>query len=215
MIQTLPNIIEEIIATPSGGIITDEVKLDNPYIESLVHEYRAKALVDMWANRRVKRINPLWLQQCVLEYSKDLQEDECFVKFVCPATIRLDNKTDGMLYVGTIEGNCPYDKVSTRAELSDILNHRITKNNVVSLYSDGLIEIWNNPLCESVRIDGIFNVPTEVPTYNKWKDPYPISPDLLVTMKNMLFQIETSKTIVVHSDKISDSTDTRELIKTK
>lgn len=214
--MTLIEGIEEVIRTPSGGIITDEGKLDEDHIEGLIHSVRATAIKENWLNPRTKgRINPLWLQQCNLVFNKDLQEDECFVKFACPSTISLDKKHDGMFYIGTIDGNCAYTKVNSRAELSDLLNHRITKDKVYALYSDGYLEIWNSPLCEEVRFDGIINIPTEVPTYNKWKDIYPITSDLWVMMKDILFKTETQKVIVVPSDKISDSQESRELIKTR
>lgn len=214
--MTLPEGIEEIIRTPSGGIITDESKLDKAYIESLIHSVRAIAIKNFWIDPKTKgRINSQWLQQYICEYSKDLQEDDCFVKFVCPVTISLDKKTDGAFYIGTIDGNCAYTKVNSRAELSDLMKHRITKDRVYALYSDGYIEIWNNPICEEVRFDGIIRIPTEVPTYNKWIDPYPISGDLWAIMKTMLFQEETKQTIIIPSDKIPDSAETRELIKIK
>jgi len=200
--MTLLEITEEIIRTDSGGgVITDENKLDSDFIQSLVHEYRGKAIWDSW--QRTKRINSLWTQQFIPEFEEALQESSDFTKFACPPVISLDDKRDGFLYIGTVDGDFSFRKVTSRADLANKNRHRFTKKRPKALYSDGFLEIHGN--IEEVRVDGIFANPTDIPTYNAEFDNYPISDDILVLMKALLFQTQTSIIDRKPADVISDS----------
>ena len=200
--MTLLEITEEVIRTDSGGgIITDENKLDSDFIQSLVHEYRAKAIWDSW--QRTRRINPVWTQQFIPEFEPDLQESKDFVKFTCPSVVSLDDKRDGFLYIGTIEGDFAFRKVISRADLANKNRHRFTKKRPKALYSDGFLEIHGN--IREIKVDAIFSNPTDIPTYNIEFDNYPISDDILVLMKAILFQTQTSVIESKTADVISDS----------
>jgi hypothetical protein len=45
-------------------------------------------------------------------------------------------------------------------------------------------------MLEEIRVDAIFLNPTEVKTYNKLKDDYPINNELVPEMQKLLFQYE-------------------------
>lgn len=204
----LKEIGESLIRTVSAALKTDEDRYEPDFVDDLVHTYRAKAIWEIW--RVSKRLNPIWTQQFIAEFSQDLQDDDCLVRFVCPPAISLDNKRDGFLYIGTIQGNEAYRKVISRAGLANADQHRITKLNgrlTKALYSDGFLEIYGKPLIRDVRVDGIFANPTDVPAFNPAFDPYPLDDNTLTIMKNLLIQAEMVPMASAQPDMISDSND--------
>lgn len=190
--MTLQEIIDIFIRIPSGGVLTQENRYDDLFIESAVHRVRSTAIFAYW--QKTKRINPIWTQQFVPVFNEALQEDDlCKVIFPCPAPVNLDEQMDGFLYIGTEDGNCPYRKVVSRAELANANKHRsikITKDIVKVLYSDGNLEVYGNTDLKKIRVDGIFQNPTLIPTYNRDIDPYPVDEALIDMMKNIYYQTE-------------------------
>jgi hypothetical protein len=184
----LKEIADEIIRAKEGGISVDESKYDLAYLYSLIHQARAQAIFMQW--QKVKRINVAWTQRFDCTFVPDLQDNDCCVKFECPAPITLDNKMDGFLYIGSIDWNCAYRKVESRAKLASFEKYRYTKgNNFLAkvIYSDGFIEVWGNTFIEELAVDGIFADPTKVSNFNVDYDEYPIDPSLLEQMKVLLF----------------------------
>lgn len=184
--QTLPNIADSIIRQVQGGIRTDETKFSIPYLYSVIHEARASVIKALFTQER--RIQSSWTQIVIPDFNADLQDNDCCVKFEVPATIALDKKTDGLLYVGEINKNCAFRKVISRAELSTINKHRTSKA-IKFLYSEGTLEIYSNPLLKEVMVDGIFANPTLIPTYNIALSEYPIDDMLLNQLKISVMQI--------------------------
>lgn len=186
--MTLPEIKDSTERFLGGfGIFTDESRWDGLYMESLIHKYSRMAIVMQFAKN--KRVNPIWFQQLVLDYSEGLQESNCLVKFEIPQFIQLDNMRGGLAYVGTIEGNCPFRVVNSRMDLVNA-NHRSAGKVTRVMYSDGNLEVYGNTMLEEIRVDAIFLNPTEVRTYNKLKDDYPLNNELVPDMQKLLFQYE-------------------------
>ena len=153
--MTLPQVRESVIRIVSAALKTDEDRYEPDYIDDIIHQYRAEATELVW--QRDKRINSNWTQQFIATYSKDLQDDDCFVRFACPPLIALGKKADGAVYVGSIKGHTTYRKVTSRADLANSDLHRFTKSNertIKALYSDGFWEIHGDPLIKELRIDG-------------------------------------------------------------
>ena len=185
----LREIADEIIRAKEGGISVDESKFDLPYIYSLIHEARAQAIFTQW--QKVKRINSSWTQKFEATYAKDLQDNDCCVKFECPSVVSLDSKMDGFLYVGTIDWNCSYRKLESRAKMASFNKYRYTRVNTnvpKFIYSDGVIELWGNTFVKELMVDGIFADPTKVPTFNVEYDEYPLDPSLIEQVKLILLK---------------------------
>lgn len=206
--MTLPQVRESVIRIVSAALKTDEDRYEAAYIDDVIHQYRAEAIWTVW--QRAKRVNANWTQQFISTYSKDLQDDDCLVRFACPPLIALDKKTDGAIYVGSIVGNVSYRKVTSRAELANNDVHRFIKSNsraIKALYSDGFWEIHGDPLIKELRIDGVFANPTDVPTFNPISDQYPIDDKTLTMVKNLIVLSEMAPMASTEPDRISDSTD--------
>ena len=124
----IDEIADIIIRSDNSGIFTDEQKLDRDYIYALIHKGRARAIFDAFV--KTKRISTSWLQQDILDYDADIQLSEDYVIFGCSQTISLDNVRDGLVYVGTVDGNCQYRKLNGRSELAMYSGHRYIKGHL-------------------------------------------------------------------------------------
>lgn len=202
---TLPEIVEEIVRADNGGVFTDEQKQDMDYMESVVHEYRAQAIFLTF--NKTRRINPAWTQKCEVTLDEDAQESEKYALFKVPQPVSLGQFMDGHMYVGSVCGTRNFRKCTSRADLANRNNHRYTrvKQDIEKVvYSDLCYEVYGNTELKKLLVDGVMMYPTEVPTYNKWVDPYPISPDVLTIMKSFVIQ-ETRPAAQAPSDTKSDS----------
>jgi len=190
---TLTKIAEDIIKSAQGAIFTEQSKFQIPYIYDLIRQYRE--VIFRTTYERTGRVNPLWTQQFFPEFSEDLQESKLYVKFEVPNPVILDDQTDGFLYIGTLDKSCNFRKNQNRAELSMYQNHRATKvstkGKIKTIWSEGFLEVWGNPLQKEIRIDGIFANPTSLPTYNIDISEYPISGDDLVQLKQLIYNSQT------------------------
>lgn len=178
--ETLPKIKDGVIKMVQGGVSISDSKLSAGHIYQLIHEARAAAIKTLFEKER--RIQSTWTQDYYGEYEKELQDDtECSVKFSIPAPLALNNKADGILYVGSVNGLCAYRKVVSRAELSNLNRHRITKvkdisvgGNIKYLYTEGIIELYGDKNIKNIKTNLIAANPTLLPTYNIEESPYPI-----------------------------------------
>ena len=184
--ETLPLIADSIIRLIQGGISTSETKFDIPYLYQVIHETRAAILKATFTKER--RIQSTWTQIYIPDFNADLQDDKCVVKFEVPAPIALDNKTDGFLYVGTLQKNCAFRKVVSRAELANINKHRTGKKAIKYLYSEGIMEVYADPMIKEMMIDGVFANPALLPTYNINFSLYPIDGASLALLKTTVAQ---------------------------
>ncbi len=203
---TLIEIRDDLISTPSGGVMIDDTKYDLPYIEYLIHQYRERAIFISWST--TKRINPQWTQQFFATYDEQAQDIPGAVVFSTPAPISMDSMMDGFLYIGKEDGNCAYTKVVSRAEMANQNSHRYSKcepGNIKALWSDGRFEVYGNTMLKKLRVDGIFANPEMVPTYNKNIDQYPISNDILVIMKDMMMKEQVSVMTQTNSESSTDN----------
>lgn len=210
---TLPNIADQIIRNVQGGIRTDETKFSPPYLFDLIHQARSTVIKNRFTKER--RIQSVWTQQYIPDFIPELQDSNCIVKFSVPAPIPLDNQTDGFIYIGEINNNCAYRKATSRGEIANYNKHRATRNNkgvvmngnIKVLYSDGILEVYGNPLLKEIRIDGIFMNPTLIPTYNIHLSEYPIDDASLQEMKIIILKNITNIEARTPSDKTQDKSD--------
>lgn len=194
--MTLPKIVDLIQTMANAGVYPDASRFDTPFIEDTIHKARAAVLMDFYG--KTKRINPIWTQQYTAKFDINLQDDPCLRRFKVPPVLTLDVFLDGFLYVGTIDGNCQYDKLNTRANLANSEANRYTKlqeDQVKYIYSDSFIECYGNKELEDLRTDAIHLRPTDIPTYNKTYDEYPLDEALILQMQGLLFGTEISKEI--------------------
>lgn len=211
--STLTEIVHRITSNVNGGNTTDEMRFDSLYIESKIHTARASILSAMSRQPMFDRIN----EACVQVYSVELLEEDAeadcdVVRFPCPTVIRLDDRHDGFIYVGHVNGQKPFLRI--RSSYTALSMHSIFQKekgvawDYVADY-DGkfYIQVYKNPKQRKLLIRALFNDPTEVPNYRPDVDQYPIDAtlenDIVNTITNDLL-----KQMVRTSDVVSDSLDT-------
>jgi hypothetical protein len=198
----LKEIVEVFQRRAGGGVFDNETRYDISFSEDTIHQARATIIYRDYQSN--KKINPIWTQQFIGTFSQDLQESKTFVKFACPPVITLDDFIDGFMFVGNLTDNVSYRKVANRASLANSNVHRYLSLNVDTpkfIYSDGYIEIYGNAMIKQLKVDGIFNDPTKIPTFNKEYDQYPADLKLINSMVDYVFNTEI-KNELSEGDKI-------------
>lgn len=198
----IDELVDRLQRLPEGGIMTSENRFDYEYCVSVWNTYRAFFIQETYAKN--KRINPICYQKYHPTYEKDFQDNNgCYVKFFCPNVISLDDKSDGLRYVGTDPVKTGmsngFKRVQSRSWLSTYNNHSVTNvNNSRAVYYllDGqmqTMELYGNGTFIKVPplIEGLFADPTVIPTWNKDYDPYPIDDDSVPEIEEMIYTAHT------------------------
>jgi hypothetical protein len=182
----LPELAERIANLPSG-FLTDESRLDRPYLYSLIHTAAAQA--KQISFQRTKRIESSWMFPYFPEFNEAAQIGDCYYKFKLPQIVPLDGRQTGLGYIGSIDCNTLYRTVENRAKFAAMQMHRIMKNrrNTV-LIENGSIEIYGS--AKEARIDGCWFDVTTLPNFNINKDDYPISANLIPEIERLILQID-------------------------
>lgn len=219
--MTLTQITERISRIAQGGIITDETRFDTKFVRSIVNTYRGA--VARIRYREAGNVHPLYYQKFYFEYSKDLQDSDCYVKFNCPAPISLSKETDGFRYIGTVpEDGTPsiaWQRIQNRPNLSLYNKHKVTKiilnRNVSALWdaSHSAFEIYGNLSIIEGMTEAVFANPLEIPTYNVNIDNYPIPEDDISFMEQLIQNEKTNIIINTQPDLLSNSNDLTNQVK--
>jgi hypothetical protein len=211
--STLTEIVHRITSNVSGGITTDEMRFDSLYIESKIHNARASILSASSRQPMFDRIN----EACVQAYSVELLEEEVepdcdVVRFPCPTVIRLDDRHDGFVYVGHVNGQKPFIRI--RSNYTALSMHSLFHKEKGIVWDfqadyDGkfYIHIYKNPKQRKLLVKGLFNNPTQVPNYRVDVDQYPIDATLENDIVNAV-STELLSQMVRTADVVSDSLDT-------
>jgi len=193
--MTLPQLATDIINSAQGAVYTEGSKFAIPYIYDLIHQYREVILRTTY--ERTGRTNPLWLQQFFPEFVEATQESKLYVKFECPAPVILDDQTDGFFYIGTQDKACNFRKNQNRAELAMYQEHRVTKvsteGKIKTIWSEGFLEVYGNPLQKAILVDGVFSNPTLLPEYSLEFSDYPLDLDSISQLKDLMAKAQTDK----------------------
>lgn len=187
---------EVIQRLPSGGIMTDSNRYDDAYIIALMNTYRGLVLKTVY--QKDKRINPVCYQKYYPRYESDLQDTACHVKFRMPEVICMDEHSDGLRFMGSIDGDVSFRRVHSRAKLAIYNSHKIMNVNnkrAISVLYDGndqILEVYGNKDLKEMMVEGIFVNPNDIPTYNALLDQYPFSEDYVPLLQNMILREVTS-----------------------
>lgn len=188
----LPELSQELVAQVSGGIFNDEVKFDLDLIESIIHQARADILRESgW-----KRIPDIYYQVHTPTYQSAWQDSTmCYVDFTVPDVIAVGQWSDGARYCGSPDGLAAFTRYGSGVQQAILNQHRVTKLsnqpvdvplwNIYMNTSAGrnTLRIYNAPDIEEVIVQGIFAVPTEVSSYRREFDAYPIGEGAISTLK--------------------------------
>jgi hypothetical protein len=211
-----------ISAMPANGILTEEQRMSQKYVYALMANYRG-ALVRL-RYKETGTIHPAYYQKYYFDYSKDLQESNCYVRFFCPPPLSISKDVDGFFYVGTIpEGSIPsiaWSRIKTRPALSNYNAHqtmkKILEKNTSALWENQnqMWEVYGNLDIREGMVEGVFANPFDIPGYNKEIDNFPVVQDDLALLTDLIYKGNTSIVFSRNPDLLSTSNDlTKQLAK--
>lgn len=207
----IKEIIERIQRLPDGGIITDENRWDEDFLESIINTFRLVVIRDSY-NKNNKRINPSCYQKYYCVYDADIQEDG-MIKFFHPPVTSMDGFSDGFRYIGSSEGSEDFRRITSRAKLSLYNNHKVMSvksgRNTTVLYDGNseYLEVYGNQLIRECLTESILLNPMDSQYYNKKTDQYPIGDDMIPMLEDYIFRAQTSIESSRNPDVVSSSSE--------
>lgn len=209
---TLPEHAERIVRLMSGAIATDESRLDDDYLYSVIHDARAFVLRQDFIKYR--RWSPSALQNFYPDYDTYIQDSLCYTRFLLPTPFIQGNAvSDGLVFCGAsgekIFSIRNFWRIKSRNELSDFLkNPTMTPatGRYVGVLTEGLtLTMVSKETIKYPLVSAVFDNPTLLPTYNLRKDNYPISADLSQLMENYILATTMNPAYSRPVDKLSNT----------
>ncbi len=183
-----------------GGIEFDENRLDNLYVEQVIHDARAYALRMDFQKQR--RWSTSALQTYYPEYESTFQDSVCTTRFQLPMSfIQGNSGEDGLVSFGSSGDIYKYRnfyRIKSRGELGDFLNHPVmspSSGHYVGILLEGnIVQIFSKTTIKNPCLTGVFDNPTQLPSYNKEVDMYPLSDDMAdvtydIIKKGTMYQV--------------------------
>lgn len=205
--MTLPEVYELIAALPNGGFLSDESRLDRPFIYQKIHEGRATAIQNWYL--RHKNIHNSWYFPLNLSLDKSQQIDGCYYHFELPQIIAMDSRHSGMGYIGTIKFNQGFRVTLGRAKFASQQADRFMKvRDTVTdvLVENDFLEIYGK-MPQKFRVEAIWSDPTKLSSYNIEKDQYPIDFNLIGGIQSYILQRDVVLITRTKSDTIQNKKD--------
>lgn len=207
---TLINIIDAIKANVDGGASTDESKYDDALIEIKVHLAREVIAGSLWKEGMRNRISEAWVQ--VLDIDSVDADEDCDQVFVpCPRVLTFDNRNDGFRYVGHNNGMKPF--IRSVASFTNLTMHsvfadetEITWKHQANAFGGYDLIFSGNPELRKPLVRLITANPTDISTYRKDVDPYPVDGKTAAEIIEMV-SLDLIRKTPGPADYISDSQD--------
>lgn len=214
--MTKDEAIDRLLAIIEGGADTDESIPAREYISSKLNSMREFAIQQEFRNLGIIQANNY--MNYYPEYDADLQDDAAkdYVIYKCPTVIQIAEHMDGF---GSIRsGSLDYTfRISKSPEMFDLMQqHQVMRVNgrKVDCYYDpasGNLYVYNKDVRDFV-VRLIPRKPEDVPTWNEFKDEYPISNSafeiLEEAVKNGVFAFMLKVPLNKISNSQSDSKET-------
>ena len=187
--MTLNFFVDSAIIAVSGGIRTTETVFSPEAIIDSLWECRGTQIESVY--KKTSRINPVWTNQYIPDFSAELQDEKNIIKFEIPPVLQLDELALGFMYIGTTDCLNQYRLFRSRAEYASFRKHRVQRESTtpVVIYSDGILEVHNTKSNKiDLRIDGVFQRPTDLPTYNYDLSEIPLDAENIAIVRQMIIQ---------------------------
>jgi len=197
--MTLSQIIDLYQSIPEGAIATNVNKFDELFMIAILDEGRAYFLQESY--KTDQRLPAISYQKFYPKFELELQAgDKCVKKFLMPDIIRLDEHSDGIRYAGEDDydnnDTNNFSRIQSRAWKSTFMKHPVMNpNRFFSFLYDGAnktLEFSGKAnMVEAPLMECIFKHPTEIPTFNKEVDDYPLSLDGIYAVQKMITMNDT------------------------
>jgi hypothetical protein len=206
-------IIDELIRSVNAATNTSNGKWDSEYVEALLPQLRAEAIIISYNGSRTqaanKTITGQWLQTLDFAISASEQDKNAeYLVIDIPSTIRINDKTDGLVYVGNTNEAITFKRAYTKTEVAYLKQRGFLRGKeIVYVYTGNKLEIYGNKILKSFQIQGIFTNPLEIAGFNWYTDEYPIDEATLAIMKDLFIQ-RARMEMGLAQDTVADGADT-------
>lgn len=209
--MTLYEITETLIRAANGGNYSADMKWDIPYIESMVHQTRAQAIILKYNGSRNLAANKTVLADWVQSHTytnltKVTPKNEpAYLVVDALPTVTINSIQLGSVYLGTEGGTTQFFEAKSRGDIATWYAQNIFSNGkVIGLFRKGdTIQIHGNSLLKSFTEDAVYERPDLVGSWNYDTSKYPISEDLVPIMRNLFIE-QVKPELMVIKDTIAD-----------
>jgi|SanBayMetagenome_1026888.scaffolds.fasta_scaffold01691_4 hypothetical protein len=206
-------IIDELIRSVNAATNTSNGKWDSEYVEALLPQLRAEAIILSYNGSRTqaanKTISGQWLQ--TLEFTivqSEQNKDAEYLVIDVPSTVRINDKTDGLVYVGNAEEAITFKRAFTKTEVAYLKQRGFLRGKeIVYIYTGDKLEIYGNKILKGFQIQGIFTNPTEIAGFNWYNSEYPVDESTIAIMKDLFIQ-RARMEMGLAQDTVADGADT-------
>lgn len=218
--QSLYSIIQDLLYTIRGSVVTESESISDWQIEHWVHMYRALLLKQDLD--KGKAPNPDYIQEIKALHLSPVQNTELPNIYTNKYILRTDlqvprtvdlNFESGLMYIGAVDGTELQFVPQGRAVWQKYKYY--TNNEPLVFLKNRYLYLINGDTINYIDIRGVFEIPPEValfvnpitgtPTYDVVNDKYPMPTDKISVMKQMIMQREFNVLISSPSDTKNDS----------
>lgn len=191
MITTLERIseLEKIVEATT----TQQSKFSRETLIQFLDETRAIGISN--TSQGGTRLHPDWTQTFYATYDPLFQDSDCETVFELPTAIKFKKIVDGYQWFGNTDGSVQYRRINSRGEYNNMLKHpmllRSITHNVAVLIEDTRAMVYTKvprARIQQLRVNAIFNSPTQLPSFNITTDNYPIDNTTFDFVKGYLKQ---------------------------
>ena len=187
-------VVDILIRSVNAAVNTSMGKFDNEYVLELLPQLRAEAISLIYNGSRSqganKTISGQWLQTITLSIAGSEQSDAAeYLVVDIPPTVRINDKTDGLVYVGRLDEAVDFKRAFTKTEVAYLKQRGFLKGKeVVFIYTGNKLEIYGNKILKSFQVQGVFSDPIEIDGFNWYTSQYPVDDATLAVMKDLFIQ---------------------------
>ena len=206
-------VIDELIRSVQGAVNTANGRFDSEYVQSLLPQLRAEAIVVAYNGSRSQAANRTiagqWLQTIKVTIPSNQQgSNNEFLQVEIPPIIRINDRTDGLVYVGNDDTAVSFARAYTKTEVADLKRRGFLRGReIVYIYTGNKLEIYGNKILKDLQIQGVFSNPTEIEGFNWYESEYPVDDYTLAIMKDLFLQRARIE-MGVPTDTVADGQDT-------
>ncbi len=211
----LDEITERIVRSCQGGKAKDETEIDFEYIESKIPKWRQAAMSILYNGSREQAANsyisPDWYQTITIPIpSNQSNNNKSYITATVPKVIRINNNTDGFVFVGDDDDTVNFIRISSPSYASDLMSRGDLSEDVIGFIVLGSdIRFYGNKQLENFTIQAILSNPLDDPNFDIDNDQYPVSEDVVSVIERIAMQ-ELLQEQNIPEDLINDGVDTKD-----
>jgi hypothetical protein len=209
--MTLYEITETLIRAANGGNYSSDMKWDFPYIESMVHQVRAQAIIIKYNGSRTmaanKTVQADWVQSHTYDTFTTISpsNEPKYLTVSALPTVTINSIQLGTVYLGSDGGTTQFKEATSKGQISTWYSQNLLNNGkrIGILRKGDTIEIYGNHLLKEFTEDAVYARPDLVGTWNYDTSKYPISEDLVPIMRS-LFMEQVRPELMIVKDTVAD-----------